>query len=122
MTSANNASSKVTGRVAFGSDARFFSGATVRVRLEDVSRADASARTLAEQVIRDVSYTPGGASDVPFVLHVERLSERRAYSVRVHVDLDGDGDIKRGDYVSTESYPVTGGHAHDLTVRVRRVE
>src|SRR4051812_26144601 len=112
----------VTGRVMFGSDAQSFSGATVRVKLEDVSRADAPAQVLTEQLIHNVSYTPRSAAAVSFALAGVVLDERRDYVVRVHVDLDGDGQIQPGDYISVESYPVvTYGHPRRITVRVRRV-
>lgn len=112
---------RVTGRIVYGSDARPFSGATIRVRLEDVSRADAPAEILTEQVIRDISYEPADPTEVQFALRGRRPDDRRHYSVRVHVDLNSDGDVEPGDYVSTESYPIACGRARDLTVRVRRV-
>jgi len=31
---------------------------------------------------------------------------RGRYTVRVHADVDGNGVVSRGDYVSTQSYPV----------------
>lgn len=117
-----NGISRVTGRVVFGPDARPFSGATVRVQIEDVSLADAAAQILTEQVIHNISYTPDSAVEVPFALAAGRTDERRDYVVRVHVDLNGDGQIQPGDYISTESYPVlTYGRPRDLTVRVHRV-
>ena len=44
-------------------------GATVRVRAQDVTRADASAVTLAEQEIRDVDMS-GPGDVVPFTLEL----------------------------------------------------
>lgn len=113
----------VTGRVVFGPESGAFSRAVVRVRLEDVSRADAAARVVAEQVIRDVSHKPGADEVVAFGLDGEWPDDRCDYVVRVHVDLNGDGQVKRGDYVSVESHPVlTRGHPREVAVRVHRVE
>ena len=48
--------------------------------------------------------------------------ERARYAVRVHVDIDGDGQVSRGDYLNMESYPVlTYGHPSRVTVRVQEV-
>jgi hypothetical protein len=48
--------------------------------------------------------------------------ERKRYSVRVLIDLDGDGAISRGDYISTTDHPVlTGGHPWNVVINVERV-
>lgn len=107
---------RVTGEVLFGGK-EAFAAATVYVRLEDVSFADRPSAVIAEQVIPGVSRGP-----VAIDLRSAPLDPRGSYSVRVHVDVDGDGQITPGDYVSTESYPVlTHGHPANITVNVRRV-
>jgi len=103
-------------------DAESFSGATVYVRLEDVSRADVAARVIAEQVLRDVSLRPGRPAKLMINLRGKAVDEQARYAVRVHADLDGDGQISRGDYISMESYPVlTFGNPNEAIVRVHRV-
>jgi putative lipoprotein len=81
--------------------------ATVRVRLLDVSRADASAETVAEQTIEGPSVEPdddGGS--VKFALEAPELDARRSYSLAAHVDLSGSGEIEPGDFLTMESVPV----------------
>jgi uncharacterized lipoprotein YbaY len=77
--------------------------ATIRVQLEDVSRLDASAPVVAEQVMDRV----GDNTPLQFVVHGEALDPRARYNVRVHVDVDHDGQVSVGDYVSTRSALVT---------------
>lgn len=44
------------------------------------------------------------------------------YIVRVHIDVDGDGAVSQGDYITTGYYPVTSrGNPTDITVAVQRV-
>jgi len=101
---------------------RSFSDATVYVRLEDVTRVGSPSVTVAEQVIPEVSYRAGSQQEVKFVLTGRDLDRRARYNVRVHVDVDGDGRINQGDYLSTQSYPVlTDGHPDQVTVYVSRV-
>ncbi len=103
-------------------DAESFSGATVYVRLEDVSRADMPAQVVAEQVLRDVSLRPDRPAKLMINLRGKAVDEQARFAVRVHADLDGDGQISRGDYISMESYPVlTFGNPHEAIVRVHRV-
>lgn len=104
----------------FGADAQDVRDATVYVRLEEAGRVDAPSRIVAEQVLRGVAYEPGKQ------LHVELRGDvpsgSGSYQLRVHVDVDGDGQVSPGDYVSTESYPVnpSAGPAQ-LAVRIHRV-
>ena len=115
-------SSLVHGEVVFDETGRSFSGATVYVRLEDVSRADAPARIVAEQILHDIAHTAGTATQLQFALEGAVPDERARYAVRVHVDVDGDGQVSRGDFLSMESYPVlTYGDPNNVTVRVQEL-
>jgi uncharacterized lipoprotein YbaY len=111
----------VEGTIIFDGDGEPPAGATVYVRLEDVSRADAPATVVAEQVIREAH--PGAqAGGLAFTLHGSPLDPRRRYGVRVHVDVDGDGAVGAGDYVSTTSYAVRADRVPvRLSVAVRRI-
>jgi len=117
----SNAEGVVEGEIRFPPDAAFV-GATVHVRLQDVTLADGPARTVAEQTIPNVSHPGTSGGTVAFALRGQGLDMRARYVVRVHVDVDGDGRVSRDDYISTESYPVlTFGHRNRVILRVRRV-
>jgi putative lipoprotein len=93
------------------------------VRVEDVSRADAPARRLGEQVLPHLVREDFARGSVAFTVAVPDPPPNTTATVRVHLDMDGDGVISRGDYVSTEHIPVLAtGAASDLRVRLRRVE
>ncbi len=96
--------------------------ANVIVRVEDISRADAPTVIVGEQRQSDVSLSPGTA--LPFAVEIpgERVDSRRMYSVSVHIDVSGSGEIERGDLISTQIYPVlTRGHGDEARVQVKRV-
>ena len=96
------------------------SDATVHIRLQDTSRADSPATTVAEQVIDHVNIVPDG-QPLPFTLQMP-ANENSRYVVRVHADVTGDGKVSRGDYVSTQSYPVDmNDEQSGITIVVRRV-
>jgi uncharacterized lipoprotein YbaY len=118
----SNNEPQIQGQILF-EETQSFCGATVYVRLEDVSQADAPSRVAGEQVIHNVSRPPGRPRLLPINLRSEMPKERSSYVVRVHVDVDGDGQVSRGDYITMESYPVlTFGHPNWVTVRVHEVE
>lgn len=97
-------------------------GATLRVRLLDVSLADAPARLLDEQVITDFGAARLEAGGVPFELRAGPSDTPRQVIVSAHLDRRGDGQVHRGDYITTESYPVaTPGETSGMTIRVRAV-
>ena len=113
----------VSGEISFAETSKPVSKATVYVRLEDVSRLDAASRLISEAVLHDVSL-PGGDKDrLKFDLYGEVPDAKADYNVRVHVDVDGDGQVSRGDYITMESYPVlTWGQPSYVAVRVREVK
>ena len=112
----------MTGTIVFGADLEPFVGATVHARLEDVSRADAPARVAAESVLREVEAGRQAPNRLEFTIEAPPLEPRASYVVRVHVDVDGDGQVGVGDYVSTASHPVAvRGSATQLSIPVKRV-
>jgi uncharacterized lipoprotein YbaY len=109
----------VSGEISIADSGSSFSGATVYVRLEDVSQADAASTVVAEQVMRDVS-----SADLPlsFSLSGELPDEQANYIVSVHVDVDDNGALNAGDFITMESYPViTHGAPNRINVEVRPI-
>ena len=79
-------------------------------------------KTETEHRQRGVLLRPG--IRVPFVIQIpdELIDERSLCSIRAHVDRSGSGEVKSGDFVSTESYPVLSrGYGTSATIKVRRV-
>ena len=112
----------VHGEVTLPAEAEPVDAAEVVIQVEDVSRADAPSVVVAEQRLHGVSLQPGEA--LPFDVEVpgERIDPSSHYSVRVHVDVSGSGDVERGDFVSTRSYPVlTRGNGDEVIAEVQRV-
>lgn len=87
-------------------------GGTVRVRVEDVSRADAASVVVAEDVTVLVRPVVAGER-LPFACAIPNVDEQARYSVRVHIDRDGTGAVKKGDLISTQSYPTLTHGAPD---------
>jgi putative lipoprotein len=96
-------------------------GATLRVRLEDVSRLDAPSTTAAEEELGLPAGAPAG-SEFPLLLALAEPDETARYSVRAHVDVTGSGTIEPGDLLSTAAHPVlTHGHPDHVKVDAVRV-
>ena len=101
---------KVTGTVRLPLVSKPFQNAPAHVRVEDVSRMDVSATLIAAQR-KNVSVSEGDIGSAKeslfeFEIQGEITDERNLYVVSVHVDVDGDGKISRGDYITTGLYPV----------------
>jgi hypothetical protein len=82
-------------------------GAVARVRLLDVSRADASAVTVAETRVRLAS--DARSAEVDFELEAPALDPGATYSLAAHVDLSSSGDVTQGDLVTTQHIDVAPG-------------
>lgn len=112
----------MSGEVVFGEGDDPFAGATAYIRVEEVSRADAPSQTVAEQVVRDVSHREGAVERLPFEMRGIPVIEQAHYTVSVHLDVDRDGQVSRGDYLTMESYPVlTFGYPRQVIIRPRKL-
>jgi putative lipoprotein len=76
-----------------------------RVRLLDVSRADASSVTVAETSVPLM----GGAESVvvDFELDAPALDLTASYTLAAHVDMSGSGDLTQGDLLTTRHIDVS---------------
>ncbi len=78
---------------------------TMYVRVQETGRADTSATTVAEQVLREVNIVPG-LERIAFEVRGIPQNPSARYTIRVHADVDRDDRVSPGDYISTQSYPV----------------
>ena len=96
-------------------------GARVRIRVEDVSCEDRAAPVLSEA---DFLAPTGLPVLGPFVVHMEVIPGLVA-GVRIHIDQDGNGEVRVGDLVSfarhTVSVPAEPDGVHDLEIPVQLV-
>ncbi|ONI91858.1 hypothetical protein ALI22I_07260 [Saccharothrix sp. ALI-22-I] len=93
---------RITGVVAIPAGTPAFGRAVLRVRLYDVSLADAPAVTKAEysgEVLRDDT----GEQHLPFHLDVPDVGG--TLNVAAHVDLRGENRVHTGDLISTTALP-----------------
>lgn len=112
----------VKGRVELPEGIRFSSGNTLYVRVEDVSKADGTARRLGEQVITILSEEEVASGSVEFAIPMADPGVEASCAIRAHLDLDGDHAVSRGDYVSTERISVLpGGRSGPVTVRLKKI-
>lgn len=109
------AASRVTGTVTYRERVALSPTAVVQVRFVDVSRADAPAVVLAEQVIR----AEGRQVPIPFELEYDptRIEANHAYAVQARIE-DG-GTLL---FVSDQRHPVvTRGAATHVDMLLRSV-
>jgi hypothetical protein len=72
------------------------------VWVEDVARADARAHTLGRGVTPDAEV---GGDPLAFAVRGAAFPPGARPAVRAHLDLDGDGRVSAGDWVTTEHVP-----------------
>jgi hypothetical protein len=113
------------GRILFGDDACAAPHADVILRVEDTTYADAHARTL-DTIVRAHVTIDGPGAVVPFTCDLgpslSAAPPGRRLTLRVVVDLDGDGRLGAGDYVNTIAIPLAQVDAAVmLDVPVRRL-
>jgi uncharacterized lipoprotein YbaY len=114
--------SLINGEIVFVERPDLPPDATAYVRLLDTSAADAPSSKVAEQVLTDIAKKANRGEAIPFAINVEIENERASYTISVHVDLAGDGEISPGDFINMQSYPVlTFGFPNRVSVQVQRI-
>ena len=112
----------VSGEIVFADRPELPGGAIAYVRLLDTSAADALASEVGEQVLKEIAGRANRGQAIPFAIEGELRGEQASYTISVHVDLDGDGQISQGDYINMQSYPVlTYGFPNHVSVEVKRI-
>jgi len=97
-------------------------GATLRVRLLDVTLADAPATELGEVVVPAVDYDATTERIVPFEVGAPDWEPGTSVIVSAHLDRSGDGDVVVGDALTTQHYEVSDlGEGDRLLVRLTHV-
>jgi hypothetical protein len=113
----------VKGKITFEEVAPTFAGATMYVHLERINAADIASEVVVDYVERDVAFDPKTSGDLSFTIDSNPPDPRASYAVRVHIDIDGDGAVSKGDFISMQSYPViTFGHPREVSILVRQVK
>lgn len=108
----------VTGEILLPAGAGIKSSAVARVQLLDTSLADAPSVTIASQVVSGLASKLAKGGALAFSLAAENPDAQASYGVSVHIDQSGDGQVKPGDFVSTQSYPViTFGYPNRVCVQ-----
>lgn len=114
----------VHGKILISAEAESFVGGTVYVYLENTSRADVAAETIAKTIIENIEHRAGKLKTqtvVPFRLNFSesRINSQNIYSLRVWIDTDGSGKQSANDLYSDEFYPVlTRGAGNFTEIRV----
>lgn len=107
----------LVGMIAFPSGEVALHGATVFVRIEDVTLADTPSKVLAETVMRDVNHQ---GKSLPFSIQRPSTEPGATVNLSVHVSQDGGGQISKGDYLTMQSYPLDP-ETSQLNVSVQQV-
>ena len=105
-------------------DTNVINKATIYVRIEDTSRADAPSRIVSENILRNVKFGSNlGKYVLPFNIMVPVVEENKMYTLSVHVDINENGKMDKGDYINMESYPVPlKGFKEKVMVKVKQIK
>lgn len=117
----------VTGKIIFDNISKPFKNAILTVKLDDVSKQDAPSETIAEQTIKNLDITEKEVKtkeypQIDFTLHGSISNSKGLYIVSVLLDVDRDGRMGVGDYITMEFYPVlTRGNPKFVKVHVKEI-
>jgi len=111
--------SYLTGNLLFDGDAHFTSDATIKVVIEDVTVPN-DEETVYEKVIDFDAQALSIFRYLPFELKDFEHDPSRCYQLSAYVDVTNNGKIEKGDYASTDIYPVVTA-MEEINVQLSRV-
>jgi len=77
---------------------------------------------VVEVIVRDVSVPPSAPLRATLRVPQDRVQHKALYSVRAHLDADGDGKVSVGDWISTQVHPVlTRGNPTRVAIPLKMV-
>lgn len=118
-----NTGSIIKGEITFDKEAPSFTGATLYVYLENVSIIDTASEVVGDYIKWDVNVNPETSDNLPFEIAYQNLDPRDRFAIRVHIDIDKDGKVSKGDFINVQSYPViTFGYPKEISIMVRQVK
>ena len=98
---------RVRGELFFTGGEDDISGALVVVRICDISRMDAPSAVVLESRLPPLCNGADTSVKIPFEFHiVYRGDKKTRYSIEAHADIDRDGEISGGDYITTANFIV----------------
>ena len=109
----------VNGKIYIKNDPGGIRDTIVYVRLLDTSKADASSIKITEVIYKQVNLRDLFTKGLQFHLYVDKIDSSLRYEINVLADLDKDGKMGKGDYITKQAYPVlTKGYPEYVEVEV----
>ena len=112
----------IWGDILFDKPAVLCSSTSVYVRVLDFSLADAPAKIIVEKKLLNPTLKKEPVDRTLYSLQCPKLDKSRMYTMDVHVDITGDGDVSKGDYITMESYPVKSDSDIRIDLKVRSIK
>ncbi|SDM21260.1 YbaY family lipoprotein [Kriegella aquimaris] len=78
--------------------------AKITVRILDVSKSDSVSETISELTLHLPDKFDIG-DKLPFRFHDINSGQGKEIIISAHIDLNGNGNIDKGDFITTQSYP-----------------
>lgn len=75
------------------------------MKIVDLGNADPSSSVVAEQKITCLSFSNEENKAFLYLVPTSELVEGKEYSLLVHIDADGDGNVSEVDYITVQQYP-----------------
>ena len=113
----------IKGKITFEKEVPSFLNATLYVYLENTSFIDAASKVVADYMHRNVNVNPEAPHTLSFELAYTDLHPKDSFAIRVHIDIDNDGKVSKGDFINMQSYPViTFGYPMEVSIEVKQIK
>ncbi len=112
----------LSGKLFLPDDVSDIKNTTIFVSVEDISKQDISSETICKKTYRNVTFSKF-EHVFPFSLDVPITDEKLHLIVKIHVDVDEDGQLSVGDYITTGMFSVlTRGYSDVVDIKLEKIK
>jgi uncharacterized lipoprotein YbaY len=129
LSFANEESKKIhdwiSGKIVFDKLIDSLYRSNIIIYLEDISLQDAPSKVIRYKTLNNVSYEHNKGNGIDFSINGSVPDIERIYNIRVEIDVNNNGIIDKGDYISTKLYslsPKLNIGYNNLVINMEKIE
>jgi uncharacterized lipoprotein YbaY len=97
----------ISGKIVFDNLTASLYRSTIIIYLEDISLQDAPSKLIRYKTMNNITYEHNKDKGIDFSINGSVPDIERIYNIRIDIDVNNNGIIDKGDYISTKLYSLS---------------
>jgi|GEM_PF-2526622 Trm5-related predicted tRNA methylase len=114
---------QINGKILFRTLKHYLKNIDIYINLEDITYQDTSSNIIKTMKLSNVTLEPGDERFLDFNLNENIEDDKKMFIISVHVDMNRNGVIDSGDYITTKYYTIQPNiNPNYIVVEVTRID